>query len=191
MATHDVYSVPAGLPAPLDDGACAHLTGARVPPLALPSTDGGPVDLARIAGRTVVYAYPRSGEPGKPPLVEDWDAIHGARGCTPQTCGYRDHFAELRATGVAAVFGLSTQDTAYQRELATRLHLPFALLSDVELRLTAALALPTITVANLILLKRLALVIDDGIIAHVFYPVFPPDRNAEEVTAWLRAHPRA
>jgi len=191
MATHDVYSVPAGLPAPLDDGACAHLTGARVPPLALPSTDGGPVDLARIAGRTVVYAYPRSGEPGKPPLVEDWDAIPGARGCTPQTCGYRDHFAELRATGVAAVFGLSTQDTAYQRELATRLHLPFALLSDVELRLTAALALPTITVANLILLKRLALVIDDGIIAHVFYSVFPPDRNAEEVTAWLRAHPRA
>jgi peroxiredoxin len=190
MTRDDLYSVPAGLPVPLDDGAAAHLTGARVPSLPLPSTDGGPVDLARVAGRVVVYAYPRTGEPDKQPLTEDWDLIPGARGCTPQTCGFRDHFAELQGLGVDAVFGLSTQDTAYQRELARRLHLPFPVLSDVELRLTAALRLPTFTAGNLILLKRLALVVDDGVIAKVFYPVFPPDRNAEEVAAWLRAHPR-
>jgi peroxiredoxin (alkyl hydroperoxide reductase subunit C) len=134
-----------------------------------------------------VYAYPRTGEPDKPPLVEEWDLIPGARGCTPQTCGFRDHFAELTALGVAAVFGLSTQDTAYQRELAKRVHLPFPILSDATLTLTERLNLPTLVVANLTLLKRLALVIDDGIIAKVFYPVFPPDRNAAEVIAWLRA----
>jgi peroxiredoxin len=189
MRSDDVYTIPPGLPVPLDDGAAAHLTGARLPALVLPSTAGGPVDLSRAGGRIVVYVYPRTGEPDKPPLTADWDAIPGAPGCTPQTCGFRDHFAELQALGVSAVFGLSTQDTAYQRELAQRLHLPFPILSDVDLRLTSALGLPAFTVENLILLKRMALVIDDAVIAKVFYPVFPPDRNAEEVAAWLRAHP--
>lgn len=187
MAQSDISALPADLPVPLDDGACAHLTGTRLPPLPLPSTDGGPVDLSRIGGRTVVYAFPRTGLPGQAPLTEDWDAIPGARGCTPQSCAFRDHYAELRALGVAAVFALSTQDTAYQREMVQRLHLPFAALSDVELRLARALRLPTMTIGNLILLKRLALVIDDGTIARVFYPVFPPDANAGEVVAWLRA----
>ncbi len=190
MRSDDVYSLPSDLPVPADDGACAHLPGLRVPPVPLPSTTGGPVDLARIAGRVVVYVYPRTGEPDKPPLVEDWDRIPGARGCTPQTCGFRDHFAELTALGVVAVFGLSTQDTAYQRELAQRLHLPFPILSDAALALTERLHLPTFVAANVILLKRLALVIDDGVIVKAFYPVFPPDRNAADVVAWLRGDGR-
>jgi peroxiredoxin len=190
MRSDDVYSLPSDLPVPADDGACAHLPGMRVPPVPLPSTAGGPVELARIPGRVVVYAYPRTGEPDKPPLVEEWDLIPGARGCTPQTCGFRDHFGELTALGVAAVFGLSTQDTAYQRELVRRLHLPFPVLSDAALTLTERLQLPTFVAANLILLKRLALVIDDGVIVKAFYPVFPPDRNAADVVAWLRTDER-
>jgi len=142
-----------------------------------------------LPGRTVLFAYPRTGEPGKLGLVEDWDLIPGARGCTPQTCAFRDLFAELKAAGARQVFGLSTQSNAYQAEMAARLHLPFPVLSDEKLRLTRALSLPTMEVAGLTLIKRMALIIDNGRIGHVFYPVFPPDRNAGEVLAWLRAHP--
>jgi peroxiredoxin len=142
----------------------------------------------------VVYAYPRTGEPGKAPLTPDWDAIPGARGCTPQSCGFRDHYAELRSLGASAVFGLSTQTTDYQREAVERLHLPFALLSDSDLIFTRTLRLPTFEFEpygeeSSTLLKRMAFVIRDGRIEKVFYPVFPPDRNAEDVTDWLRAHP--
>jgi peroxiredoxin len=182
----DLMKLPDDLPMPVDDGAASHLAGMRMPDIALPSTGGTAVNLSELTGRTVVYAYPRTGEPGKP-SPEGWDAIPGARGCTPQSCGFRDHFAELRAAGVTHLFGLSTQDTDYQREAATRLHLPFPLLSDAELRLTAALRLPTFTVGGMTLIKRLALVIDGGAITKVFYPVFPPDQNATEVMAWLRA----
>jgi peroxiredoxin (alkyl hydroperoxide reductase subunit C) len=142
--------------------------------------------LSAQKGRTVVFAYPRTGEPGKIALVDDWDMIPGARGCTPQTCSFRDLFAELKAAGAAQVFGLSTQSNAYQTEMASRLHLPFAVLSDEELELTRALRLPTMEVAGLTLIKRLALVIDDARIRHVFYPVFPPDRNAGDVLEWLK-----
>ena len=138
----------------------------------------------------VVFAYPRTGEPGKPSLVDDWDMIPGARGCTPQTCAFRDLHKVLIEAGAARVFGLSTQDTAYQLEAAKRLHLPFPLLSDAKLALTRALRLPTMDVAGLTLIKRLALIIDDGSIAKVFYPVFPPDKNAAEVHAWLAEHRR-
>jgi len=179
------------IPAPQDDGAARHLEGASVPDLALPATDGRAVSLAKCAGRTVVYAYPRMGKPGQIALIDGWDEIPGARGCTPQSCAFRDHFDELRQAGVAGVFGLSTQDTAYQAEAVARLKLPFAILSDERLALQKALDLPSMEVANTTLLKRLALVIDDGRISKVFYPVFPPDRNAEEVLAWLKAHPRA
>jgi peroxiredoxin len=134
----------------------------------------------------VVYAYPRTGEPDKPP-IDGWDAIPGARGCTPQSCAFRDHHATLTALGVSHLFGLSTQDTGYQREAVTRLHLPFAILSDADLKLTRALRLPTFSIAGMTLLRRLTMVIDDGAISHVFYPVFPPDKNADEVVAWLRA----
>lgn len=178
------------IPAPVDDGAASHLQGAEVPDIALTATDGTQVSLARLAGRVVVFAYPRTGEPGKPSLVDDWDMIPGARGCTPQTCAFRDLHTVLIEAGAARVLGLSTQDTAYQAEAAGRLHLPFALLSDAGLALTRALGLPTMQVAGLTLIKRLALVIDDGRIAKVFYPVFPPDRNAADVHAWLGEHRR-
>jgi len=182
---HDPTMLPTNLPVPPDDGAARHLAGRRLPAIALPATDGSAVDLSALSGRTVVYIYPRTGRPGVN-LPEGWDAIPGARGCTPQSCSFRDHFAELRALGVAHLFGLSTQDTDYQREAVQRLHLPFAILSDQKLALTRALDLPTFTVTGMMLVKRMALVIEDGVIVKVFYPVFPPDQSAAEVISWLR-----
>jgi peroxiredoxin len=172
------------IPAPADDGAVRHLVGARVPSVPLRATDGQTIDLAAIPGRIVVYAYPRTGRPG----IENpdgWDMIPGARGCTPQSCAFRDHFAELKALGVGRLFGLSTQDSDYQREAAERLHLPFPLLSDEHLALTRAMKLPTFETSGMTLLKRCTLVIGDGTVEHVFYPVFPPDRNAGDVVAWV------
>ncbi len=183
---HDPNILPADLPVPQDDGAACHLEGLTMPPLALPATDGSEVDLARLAGRTVVYIYPRTGRPGQP-LPDGWDAIPGARGCTPQSCSFRDHFAELRALGVSHLYGMSTQDSDYQREAVERLHLPFAILSDAGLRFTRALRLPTFAVDGMSLQKRMVLVIDDGVVTKVFYPVFPPDQSAGDVVAWLRA----
>jgi peroxiredoxin len=183
---HNPLVLPDDLPVPQDDGAARHLSGMKLPDLGLPATDGASVNLARLSGRTVVYAYPRTGVPGKP-LPDGWDAIPGARGCTPQSCAFRDHFAELKGLGVQQLYGLSTQDTDYQREAADRLHLPFAILSDAKLALTNALRLPTFQAGGMTLLKRLTLVVDDGTIAKVFYPVFPPDKNAEEVIGWLRS----
>jgi peroxiredoxin len=181
---HDPTVLPAGIPVPQDDGAARHLQGLALPSLSLAATDGSRVDLSKLAGRTVVYVYPRTGVPGQP-LPEGWDAIPGARGCTPQSCSFRDHFAELKRLGVAHLYGLSTQDTAYQREAVERLKLPFAILSDAGLALTRAIDLPTFAVAGMTLLKRMALVVDDGVIGKVFYPVFPPDKSAAEVIAWL------
>jgi peroxiredoxin len=174
------------IPAPIDDGAAAHLVGLKILPVSLVATDDTSVTLSALRGRSVVFAYPRTGEPGKIALVDDWDMIPGARGCTPQTCSFRDLFAELKAVGAAHVFGLSTQSNAYQAEMASRLHLPFPVLSDEKLALTRALGLPTMEVAGLTLIKRLALIIDGGRITHVFYPVFPPDRNASDVLEWLK-----
>ena len=174
------------IPKPTDDGAASHLAGMHVPTIPLPATDGTVVDLSALKGLVVVYTYPRTGIPGidNPP---GWDLIPGARGCTPQSCSFRDHFAELKALGVTSLFGLSSQDTAYQREVAERLHLPFAILSDEHFKLTKALCLPTFQTSGMTLLKRMALVIRDGKIEHVFYPVFPPDQNASDVIAWLAA----
>jgi peroxiredoxin len=177
------------IPAPVDDGATAHLIGMTLPPVSLRATDDTMVTLSLLAGRTVVFGYPRTGEPGKIALVDDWDMIPGARGCTPQTCSFRDLFAELKAAGASQVFGLSTQDNTYQTEMASRLHLPFPVLSDEKLELTRALRLPVMEVAGLTLMKRLTMIIDDARIAHVFYPVFPPDQNAAEVLAWLKQNP--
>lgn len=178
------------IPAPADDGAADHLTGAAIPDVPLLATDGTSVSLAKLARRVVVYAYPWTGRPGQVTLTDDWDMIPGARGCTPQSCAFRDHAAEIKAAGAAHLFGLSTQDTDYQREAAARLHLPFPLLSDDRLALAKALGLPTMEVAGRTLLKRLALVIDEARVTTVFYPVFPPDRNAADVLAWLAANPR-
>lgn len=174
------------LPVPQDDGAAQHLPGLRIPSLPLAATDGSTVDLSALPGLTMVYAYPRTGRPGEP-NPEGWDLIPGARGCTPQTCAFRDHFAELQSLGVRYLFGLSTQDTDYQREMAERLHLPFPILSDESLALTLALRLPTFQTHAMTLLKRLTLIARDGLIKHVFYPVYPPDQNAAAVIAWLQA----
>jgi len=181
----DLFIVPPNLPVPSDDGAAAHLRGMRVPSVLLTATDGRKVELSAQVGTVVVFAYPRTGRPGESPLVEDWDMIPGARGCTPHTCAFRDSHAEFAALG-ARVFGLSTQDSSYQREMVQRLHVPFAVLSDAELALANALRLPTMVVARQTLLKRLAWIAHDGVITHVFYPVFPPDRNAANVLAALR-----
>jgi peroxiredoxin len=189
---HDPTVLPSNLPVPEDDGAARHLTGMNLPDVALSATAGPAVNLAKLTGRTVLYVYPRTGVPGvDAPL--GWDDIPGARGCTPQSCGFRDHFRELKALGVAAVYGLSTQDSAYQREAAQRLHLPFPLLSDANLKLKTAIGLPSFSTSGMTLYKRMAMVLEDAAVVRVFYPVFPPDKNAEEVMAWLRsrpAHPR-
>ena len=184
---HNPNILPAGIPAPQDDGGARHLTGAKVADIALPATDGASVNLSTLKGRTVVYVYPRTGVPGVD-LPPGWNDIPGARGCTPQSCSFRDHFGELKRLGVAQLYGLSTQDTAYQKEAVTRLHLPFAILSDEKLALTKAMKLPTFVTSGMTLLKRMAWVLDDGKMTHVFYPVFPPDKSAEEVIAWLQAN---
>ncbi|HET7848851.1 MAG TPA: peroxiredoxin [Pseudolabrys sp.] len=178
--------LPNNIPVPQDDGGARHLTGMALPDIALPATSGPAVNLSKLKGRSVVYIYPRTGVPGVA-NPEGWDMIPGARGCTPQSCSFRDHAGELKALGVRQLFGLSTQDTAYQREAAERLHLPFPVLSDESLELTNAMMLPTFVAGGMTLLKRMAWVVDDGTITRVFYPVFPPDRNAAEVIAWLQA----
>ena len=181
---HDPMVLPADLPRPVDDGACDHLPGMRMPAIALHATNGAMVDFSvPHDGRTVVYIYPRTGQPGVP-LPTGWDGIPGARGCTPESCAFRDHHEDLRALG-ARVFGLSTQTTDYQHEVVTRLHLPFALLSDVDLTFAKALRLPTFDVDGMTLLKRITLIIRGGAIEHVFYPIFPPDAHADEVCRWL------
>lgn len=172
------------LPAPIDDGAAAHLVGLNWPAIALPSTARSAVDISALDGLCVVYAYPMTGRPDQE-LPGGWDMVPGARGCTPQSCAFRDHFAELQSLGASHVFGLSAQTTDYQREAAERLHLPFPLLSDPELQVARSLKLPTFEVGDLRLFKRLTLIIDSGTIIKTFYPVFPPDRNATEVAAWL------
>lgn len=183
--TSTLTELPKDLPRPQDDGAASHLDGARLPALRLVSTDGRKVDLGTLPGRVVIYVYPMTGRPDVP-LPEGWDSIPGARGCTPQSCAFRDHYAELRALGVE-VFGLSTQSTDYQREAQGRLHLPFQLLSDSGRELKRLLGLPTFMAAGMELYKRLTLIAIDGRIEKAFYPVFPPDRNADEVLAWLRS----
>ena len=185
MTSFDPTRLPTDLPAPADDGAADHLVAVVLPDVTLPATVGTQVRLTELGpGRTVIYAYPMTGTPGVEP-PDGWDAIPGARGCTPQSCSFRDHFAELKQLGVTHVFGLSTQDSAYQCEAVERLKLPFPILSDRYLSLARAVKLPTFTIASMVLLKRMVLVIDAGVIAKVFYPVFPPDRSAEEVIAWL------
>jgi peroxiredoxin len=166
--------------------AVEHLLGAPLPDIPLPATDGRRVSLAHLGpGRTIVYAYPWIAGPDGAPPSQDWDAIPGARGCTPESCGFRDHAAELGRLG-AAVLGLSAQPTELQREAAARLRLPFALLWDEELRLTSALGLPTFRAAGRTLLRRLTLMVTDGLVERVWYPVAAPDRHAEDVLGWLR-----
>ena len=190
MRTDDVYQLPADLPVPVDDGAARHLVGAPLSPVALPSTRGSLVRLDDAAIRlAVVYCYPRTGRPDAVALgsTAAWNAIPGARGCTPQSCAYRDHHRKLQELG-AVIYGLSTQPTDYQREAVNRLHLPFELLSDSAGEFSARLRLPWFEVAGVRLLKRVTLIIRQGRIAHCIYPVFPPDKDAETVITWIRGH---
>ena len=183
MAAHDPYVLPEGLPVPVDDGACDHLPGLELPSQTLPSSKG-PVDLADLAReRLVLYVYPRTGRPGQP-MLPGWDDIPGARGCTPESCAFRDHAAELAEAG-ARVAGLSAQTLDDQVEFAERNRMPFPIVSDERLELARALGLPTFEVEGLTLYKRVTLVAERGRIVKAFYPVFPPDRNAEEVLAWI------
>jgi peroxiredoxin len=177
--------LPANLPVPQDDGACAHLPGKRLRDIALVSTSGQHINLRSRAGLSVIYIYPMTGRPGVA-LPPGWDEIPGARGCTPESCAFRDHHAEIRSLG-AEVFGLSSQPTDYQREVHDRLHLTFDLLSDESFHFADALELPTFSAAGVRLLRRVTLVSREGVIEHVFYPIFPPDRHPAEVVAYLKA----
>jgi peroxiredoxin len=177
--------LPANLPVPQDDGVCAHLRGKPLPDIALLATSGQQMNLHRQAGLSVIYIYPMTGRPGVA-LPAGWDEIPGARGCTPESCGFRDQHAAIRSLG-AEVYGLSSQSTDYQREVHDRLHLTFDLLSDERFHFADALALPAFSVAGVRLLRRVTLVSFAGVIEHVFYPIFPPDRHAAEVVAYLRA----
>jgi peroxiredoxin len=181
----DIHTIPEDLPVPEDDGAADHLLGAVVPAVSLKATTGDTVRLDELKGRTVLFCYPRTGRPDEE-LPPGWNAIPGARGCTPEACGFRDAHHQFEELGVR-VFALSTQPSDYQREMAGRLHLPFPVLSDERLELTRSLGLPTFETSGWTLLKRLTLVIDDGRIGQVFYPVFPPDAHAGEVLGWLSA----
>lgn len=179
------FPLPTDLPVPADDGACDHLMNMTLPAVMLRTTHGDPIDLSKRTGRTVLYVYPMTGRPDVA-LPDGWNDIPGARGCTPQSCAFRDHYQALQALG-AEVFGLSTQTSAYQQEAAHRLHLPFPLLSDNDLAFATAMRLPTFTVDAMTLLKRVTLILQDGRVEHVFYPVFPPDQNANDVISWLTA----
>ncbi|MEN3219222.1 MerR family transcriptional regulator [Mycolicibacterium porcinum] len=183
-------SLPAGLPVPVDDGAADHLVGLPIPDIVLASSRGASVRLRNLpAGRTILYLYPLTGRPGVD-IPEGWDGIPGARGCTPEACGFRDHYSELRAAGAQQVWGLSSQDVDYQAEVVERLGLPFAMFSDETFALADALKLPTFAAAgHARLYTRLTLVVRDGLIEHVFYPVFPPNEHAQQVLHWLNAHP--
>ena len=183
MTPRDPTELPKDLPIPADDGAADHLEGMRLPSIELPSTNDGTLDLGGVTGTLVVYVYPKAGRPGIDPPPE-WDAIPGARGCTPQSCAFRDHHAELRDLG-ATVVGLSTQRTEEQQAFVADQHLPFTLVSDENLDFTRALNLPTFEFDDVTLLKRITLIARDGEIVKVFYPVFPPDRNAQDVIDWL------
>jgi peroxiredoxin len=183
VSRDDISRLPPGLPVPVDDGAAAHLTGMRMPPIELESTSGRGVRLLDVNGWTVVYCYPRTGEAGLDP-PPGWNEIPGARGCTPQTCGFRDRNDDFDGRGVR-VFGMSTQTSVYQREMVERLAVPFEILSDASLAMVHALRLPTFTFHEMTLMKRLTMFIHDGTIEHVIYPVFPPDRSAEDALRWL------
>jgi peroxiredoxin len=187
FGNENLYELPQNLPVPVDDGATNHLLRLQIPSIPLMSTAGILVDLASISGRTVVYCYPLTGRPDRD-LPKGWNEIVGARGCTPQACAFRDYYRELQALGVGC-FGLSAQSTEYQQETLRRLHLPFELLSDSQLMFAKALRLPVFEVESMILIKRLTLIVGNGCIEKVFYPVFPPDRNAEQVIDWLDRNP--
>lgn len=189
MGENGSFPLPDDLPEPKDDGEANHLPDTTVPSVALTATDGTAVDLSERSGRMVVYCYPKTGRPDKDVIPDGWEQIPGARGCTPEACAFREHHRDLRERGVGEVYGLSVQSTAYQREARDRLHLPFELLSDADLKFAGRLDLPSFEVTGERFLERITLVLRDGRIEHVFYPIFPPDEHAKEVLRWLETQP--
>jgi len=189
-AQDDYLKLPTDLPVPENDGAAEHLLGANMPQIALVSTSGDAIRLDALGPRrTVIYIYPLTGRPGVD-LPEGWNSIPGARGCTPETCDFRDHFQDLLEAGAGRVYGLSSQDVDYQTEVAERLHLPFDMLSDPSLSLAEALGLPTFEVNEMKLFKRLTIIVRNGAVERVFYPIFPPNEHAQQVLTWLRENPQ-
>jgi peroxiredoxin len=182
----NVNELPADLPVPLDDGSTDHLKGMKLPKVSLQATNGKRIDLADIKGRLVIYCYPMTGQPNVA-LPDGWDQIPGARGCTPQSCSYRDHYQELQSLS-AQVMGLSVQTTDYQKEMADRLHLPFPIVSDVDYEFQKALNMPTFVTTGMTLLKRVTLIANDGVIEAVHYPIFPSDSDAAWVLEYLKSH---
>lgn len=182
----NLNQLPANLPIPQDDGAANHLPGMRLPRLSLCATTGKELNLGEIKGRLVIYCYPMTGQPNVA-LPEGWDQIPGARGCTPQSCSFRDHYQELQSLGVEIV-GLSVQSTAYQQEMADRLHLPFPVVSDADYQFQRALQLPTFITAGMTLLKRITLIANDGVIEAVHYPIFPSDSDPAWVISYLKKY---
>ena len=187
MATHLETVDWSRIPEPKDDAAADHLIGAAIADVKLSATNGAHLNLPKSSGTDVIYIYPMTGRPDRA-LPNGWDMLPGARGCTPQSCAFRDHHSELTSLGVDRVFGLSTQGSDYQAEAKLRLHLPFELLSDEKLEFADAMGLPRFEVEGMVLLRRITLIITRGIIAKHFYPVFPPDRNAQDVMDWLAVH---
>lgn len=186
--SHD-FPLPDDLPVPEDDGGADHLQGRELPDVSLPATDDTAVDLRDLPPRTVIYVYPLTGRPDEDVIPDGWEDVPGARGCTPESCAFRNHYDELRENGVGELFGLSTQSTEYQREARDRLQLPFEMLSDSAWELTNELDLPTFNIGGDDYLQRLTLVVTGGRIEHVFYPVFPPDEHAREVLEWIKGTP--
>jgi peroxiredoxin len=186
MIMNNLNVLPDNLPAPIDDGACKHLPGLKLPDITLPATSGDHINLSALNGTVVLYFYPMTGRPDVA-LPDGWDEIPGARGCTPQACAFRDHHADLKSLG-SDVFGISTQDNQYQKEAKERLHLPFDLISDKDLELKEALSLPTFIVEKHELFKRFTLIVKDFVIVKVFYPVFPPNENPDNVISWLQTN---
>jgi peroxiredoxin len=182
----NLNQLPANLPIPQDDGAANHLPGMRLPRLSLCATTGKELNLGEIKGRLVIYCYPMTGQPNVA-LPEGWDQIPGARGCTPQSCSFRDHYQELQSLGVEIV-GLSVQSTAYQQEMADRLHLPFPVVSDADYQFQRALQLPTFITAGMTLLKRITLIANDGVIEAIHYPIFPSDSDPAWVISYLKKY---
>lgn len=184
----NLLDLPDDLPVPTDDGACSQLLNARIPSIDVETTQHAAINLAELSGWLVIYCYPMTGRPDQPMPVEwNWNQIPGARGCTPQACSFRDHAAQFQTLGVS-VFGLSAQSLAHQLEATERLHLPYPLISDSSLKFTTVLKLPTFNIDHLVLNKRVTLIVFNGIIQHYFYPVFPPDKNVDDVIAWLKQH---
>ncbi|VAW52529.1 Alkyl hydroperoxide reductase subunit C-like protein [hydrothermal vent metagenome] len=180
----DLYQLPEGLPVPVDDGACNHLEGAPFPSMLITVTPHATYDFSKEKGINIIFFYPMIGHPDSLPMT-GWNEIPGARGCTPQALSYKNYFRQITKLGVR-LFGASSQALKEQNDAIDRLKLPFELINDSSFLLSNALKLPTFQFNEIKMIKRLTLVVVDGVIKKVFYPVFPPNKNVDDVIVWLK-----